>query len=203
EALVHVQRRHPRGMAGATHGEGLGIGQRGLEPGGIGVGQVVAHRALRLQRGAGAGHRDVEGFVHGRAVMVIRESWFAAAAWPGSWWLEGAAVTPPGHPLPVTDQRMLITVWVAWSWVEIICALAWKLRWAVIMFTSCSVRSTVEASSAPGWMRPKSEESGVPLRGVPEACVAIHMLLPCACRPCGLTKLVSTIWPRATSSPLV
>src|SRR5690606_28400887 len=114
---------------------------------------------------------------------------------------------PANHQSRITNHEsrpylMLITVWVAWSWVEIICALAWKLRCAVIMLTSCSVRSTVEASSAPAWMRPKSDESGAPLRGVPEEWVAAHMLLPTACRPCGLTKLVSTIWPRATSSPL-
>src|SRR5690606_6470984 len=75
---------------------------------------------------------------------------------------------------PITNHesrpyRMLMTVWVAWSWVEIICALAWKLRCAVIMLTNCSVRSTVEASRAPDLMRPKSEESGAPLRGLPEA----------------------------------
>lgn len=58
-------------------------------------------------------------------------------------------------------------VWVIWSMVETICELAWKLRWAVIMLTSCSVRSTVEASSEPAWTLPRLELSGEPVRGCP------------------------------------
>jgi len=40
--------------------------ERCLEPDGVGVGEVLRHRCLRPQRGAGAGHGDVEGAVgHG------------------------------------------------------------------------------------------------------------------------------------------
>src|SRR5690606_26086418 len=52
------------------------------------------------------------------------------------------------------DQRMLMTVWVTASAVEITCALAWKFRWAVIILTSCAVRSTLDDSSAPDWTLP-------------------------------------------------
>src|SRR5690606_29033776 len=161
---VHVERRDPRRVSGAAHGKGLGVGQHRLEAGGVGVGQVVADRGLRLQRRACAGHRDVERFVHGKPGLGIGRSRVAGSA----------TVAGGASLLRITNHesrpyRMLMTVWVAWSWVEIICALAWKLRCAVIMLTSCSVRSTVEASRAPDLMRPKSEESGAPLRGLPEA----------------------------------
>src|SRR5690606_36609452 len=101
------------------------------------------------------------------------------------------------------DQRMLITVWVTWSWVEIIWALAWKFRCAVIMFTSCSVRSTLEASSAPPWTSPNSEETAVPTRGSPEAAVCAQALSPIDCRPCGFAKSVIATWPSGLDTPLV
>src|SRR5690554_2554680 len=142
----------------------LGVGQGGPEPGRVGVGEVVRHRALRLQGRTGAGRGNVQGLVHG--------------------------------------QRMLMTVWVVWSWVEIICALAWKLRCAVIMLTSCSVRSTVDDSSEPDWIWPKSEVSGAPVRAPPEAWVSAQALLPCDCRPCGLTKVDRATCPSAVSAPL-
>ena len=54
-------------------------------------------------------------------------------------------------------QRMLMIVCVIWSDVEIIWALAWKLRCAVIMFTSCAVISTFDASRAPACTSPKPD----------------------------------------------
>ena len=68
EALVHVHGRHARGVAAAAHRVGLGVGQDLLEAHRVGVGQVVRQGALRLQRGAGAGHGDVEGLVHRRCL---------------------------------------------------------------------------------------------------------------------------------------
>ena len=59
-------------------------------------------------------------------------------------------------------------VWVIESAVEIICAFAWKLRCAVIMFTSCSVMSTFDASSAPDCTRPKPELPAWPRSAWPE-----------------------------------
>ncbi|MNN16651.1 hypothetical protein D3C81_1297990 [compost metagenome] len=94
-------------------------------------------------------------------------------------------------------------VCVIWSCVDTICALAWKLRCATIMFTSCSVRSTVDASSEPAWIWPRSDVSGAPVRGLPEENVSDHRLLPWFCRPCGLLNVVSATWPSALSSPLV
>src|SRR6202000_275656 len=44
---------------------------------------------------------------------------------------------------------MLMTVSESWFAVVITWAFAWKARCAVIMFTSCVVRSTFEASKAP------------------------------------------------------
>ena len=66
-------------------------------------------------------------------------------------------------------------VWVIWSAVEIICAFAWKLRCAVIMFTSCSVMSTFEASSAPDCTRPKPELPAWPRSAWPEANVSAQL----------------------------
>ncbi|KAG1533549.1 hypothetical protein G6F50_015841 [Rhizopus delemar] len=57
EAGVDVQRIHPRGKARAADREGFGVGQRFLEAGGVRFGEVVAERTLRLQGGAGTGHR--------------------------------------------------------------------------------------------------------------------------------------------------
>src|SRR6185295_13617072 len=63
---------------------------------------------------------------------------------------------------------MLMIVCVIASAVEIICAFAWKLRCAVIMFTSCSVMSTFDASSAPDCTSPKPELPAWPRSAWPE-----------------------------------
>jgi hypothetical protein len=92
---------------------------------------------------------------------------------------------------------------VTWSWVEIICALAWKLRCAVIMFTSCSVMSTFDDSSAPPCTRPNSELPAGPRRAWPESDDSAQPLSPRGCRPCGLANVVSATWPSGVDTPLV
>ena len=84
---------------------------------------------------------------------------------------------------------MLMMVWVIWSAVLIICALAWKLRCAVIMFTSCSVTSTLAPSSAPDCTRPKPELPAWPRSAWPEANVSAHCVLPSCCRPCAIGEI--------------
>src|SRR5690606_37526819 len=116
----------------------------------------------------------------------------------------GAARAAGGHSRRrAMGQRMLMTVWVSASWAWIICALAWQLRCAVIMFTSCSVRLTLEASSAPPWIIPNSAVPAAPRRARPEAWVSAQALSPTGCRPCGLAKLVSATWPSGVDTPLV
>ncbi|KAG1362876.1 hypothetical protein G6F60_015785 [Rhizopus arrhizus] len=70
------------------------------------------------------------------------------------------------------------------------------------MLTSCSVRSTVDASSEPAWILPRLEVSGMPVRGVPELKVSTHRLLPFDSSPCGLLKVVSAPWPSGLSAPV-
>ena len=62
---------------------------------------------------------------------------------------------------------MLITVWVISSAVEITCALAWKVRCAVIMSTSSFVRSTLDCSRAPAWINPRLVLPGAAVVGGP------------------------------------
>ena len=94
-------------------------------------------------------------------------------------------------------------VWVIWSIVEITWALAWKLRWAVIMLTSSSVRLTLADSSAPAWIRPRLEEPASPRTGSPDANVSIQAVSPDCWRPSGLGKLASAILPSGEARPLV
>ena len=63
---------------------------------------------------------------------------------------------------------MLMTVCVTVSAVEIICAFAWKLRCAVIICTSCAVRSTLDASSAPDWTLPNEAVPASPSSALPD-----------------------------------
>ncbi len=83
EALVHMQRIDPRRIALALDLERLGVGQRGLESHRIDVGEIVRDGALRLQGGAGTGHRDVEGFIHGTPGIGNGESGIAKAGLRG------------------------------------------------------------------------------------------------------------------------
>ena len=64
------------------------------------------------------------------------------------------------------------------------CALAWKARCAVIMLTSCVVRSTFELSRAPDWMVPKPAEPAVPCTTVPDVKV---------CGPVGIAQLLQAL----------
>src|SRR5690606_12367800 len=207
--VAHAQRalrgRDPRGEPGAFDRRGHGAAERGLEAGGVDVGQVVRDRGLAAQRGAGAGHRDVEGLVHADLAVAFGRARCAHA--PCRCNIRAAAArgaAPAGRSRRRrVDQRMLMTVWVSASWAWIICALAWKLRCAVIMFTSCSVRLTLEASSAPPWTAPNSAVPAAPRRARPEPWVSAQALSPIGCRPCGLAKLVSATWPSGVDTPLL
>ena len=88
-------------------------------------------------------------------------------------------------------------VWVTVSMVEITCALAWNSRCAVIMLTSCSVRSTLEASSAPAWIRPKFDSVASPRWATPELKVSWKDVSLTLVRPSGLEKFASATLPRA------
>src|SRR5262249_549693 len=71
------------------------------------------------------------------------------------------------------------------------------------MSTSAEVVSTFDSSSEPDWMLPKPELPATPVTGAPEALVDDQVAAPICCRPCGLAKLVSAIWPRLLERPLV
>ncbi len=94
-------------------------------------------------------------------------------------------------------------VCVIWSVVEITCALAWKSRCAVIMFTSCAVMSTLELSRAPDCIVPNPEAPPTPRTGWPDENVSAHSVLPSCCRPCGFSKLAIATCPRGVALPLV
>jgi hypothetical protein len=94
-------------------------------------------------------------------------------------------------------------VCVTWSAVEIICAFAWKLRCAVIMLTSCAVRSTFEDSSAPAWIRPKLLVPAEPRTGSPDVNVSPQVVSPSGRKPCGLAKFESATWPSGCDRPFV
>jgi hypothetical protein len=87
-------------------------------------------------------------------------------------------------PFPVSNQRMLMIVWVIWSAVWIICALAWKLRCAVIMLTSCSVMSTFEAPAHRTAAGRARRLPAAPRSAWPE---------PKVSRPVGVTQLLQAV----------
>src|SRR2546428_778476 len=90
------------------------------------------------------------------------------------------------------DYLRFTSVCSTWSWVLMVCALAWYTRCAVIMLTSSAVRSTLDSSIAEDCSVPRLPEFGVPTKGAPESEVSAHSLLPSACKPFGLRKLAST-----------
>src|SRR5512140_7173 len=102
-----------------------------------------------------------------------------------------------GGCLPAADGRYLrlTSVFITWSCVLMVCALAWYTRCAVIMLTSSRVRSTLDSSSAPDCSTPKPLEFAVPGMGCPEAMVSDQRLLPSGCRPSVFEKLASWICP--------
>src|SRR5690606_14563745 len=101
------------------------------------------------------------------------------------------------------DQRMWMTVWVTASAVEMTCALAWKFRWAVIILTSCAVRSTLDDSSAPDWTLPKDAVPASPSSASPDCEDSLHAVSPAWRRPCGLANVARATLPSAVDWPLV
>ena len=84
------------------------------------------------------------------------------------------------------------------SWVDVSIALdaAWKLRCAVIRFTSSSVISTFDRSSAPDWIDPKPSVPASPMMGSPDDAVCTNVALPTCFKPFWLLKFAITILPR-------
>src|SRR3990172_3720495 len=68
----------------------------------------------------------------------------------------------------------LTSVCNTWSWVLMLCALAWYTRCAVIIATSSAVRSTLESSRAADCNAPRLPVPGTPTIGNPDAVLSAH-----------------------------
>src|SRR5690606_24603806 len=164
---------HPARVAGPLHRQRREAREIGSKTVRRGVGEVVRDERLRLHQLLRPGHRNIDQAIH-RA--------------------------PPSAGFA---QRRLMIACVTWSAVEITCAFAWKLRCAVIMLTSCFVRSTFDDSSAPDWISPKLAVPGAPRTASPDMNVSAHEVSPSWRRPCRFVKFDSAIWPSACDRPFV
>src|SRR3954454_1033493 len=77
------------------------------------------------------------------------------------------------------------------SAVEITRELAWKPRWAVIMFVKVWARSTLDISTAPAVVVPAPPWPGVLTVLVPELAEVVHLLPPWRSRPAALENVAS------------
>ena len=69
--------------------------------------------------------------------------------------------------------------------------LAWKPRWAVIMFVNVCERSTLDISIAPAVVTPRPATPGVFCVLTPELAEATHWLAPVRSRPDGFENVAS------------
>src|SRR3954453_22494091 len=77
------------------------------------------------------------------------------------------------------------------SAVEITRELAWKPRWAVIMFVNVWARSTLDISTAPACVVPVPPTPGVLTVFVPEVAETVQVLPPLRSRPDALVNVAS------------
>src|SRR5690606_6527030 len=155
------------------------------------------HRTESVQVGSETGRRDVREII---AVDRLRKLGLLCA---GHRQVNHLVHVVSLFPSGASHYRMLMTVCVTVSAVEIICAFAWKFRCDVIICTSCAVRSTFDASSAPDWMLPNDAVPASPSKTSPDAKDSPQAVSPTCCKPCGLAKLASASLPRAVDWPFV
>src|SRR5690606_36278598 len=155
------------------------------------------HRTESVQVGSETGRRDVREII---AVDRLRKLGLLCA---GHRQVNHLVHVVSLFPSGASHYWMLMTVCVTVSAVEIICAFAWKFRCDVIICTSCAVRSTFDASSAPDWMLPNDAVPASPSKTSPDAKDSPQAVSPTCCKPCGLAKLASASLPRAVDWPFV